>query len=129
MQVKYQMNPNFKNITANFVQYCVRELNIQQRPSIKLIADKNWVAEYRSFGEYNPSAKTIKVYYLGRNTADVLRSLAHELVHHRQEELGMINDRSGETGTEIENEANAMAGILLRDFGKQDIQIYDLDNV
>ena len=41
----------------------------------------------------------------------------------------MIDNGSGETGTEIENEANAMAGILLRDFGKQDIQIYDLDNV
>lgn len=123
------MNPNFKNITANFVQYCVKELNIQQRPSIKLIADKNWVAEYRSFGEYNPGTKTIKVYYLSRNTADVLRSLAHELVHHRQEELGMIQNGSGETGTEIENEANAMAGILLRDFGKQDIQIYDLDSL
>jgi len=122
------MNPNFKNITANFVQYCVKELNIQQRPSIKLIADKNWVAEYRSFGEYNPNNKTIKVYYSGRNTADVLRSLAHELTHHRQEELGLIEQGSGQTGTDIENEANAMAGILLRDFGKQDIQIYDLDS-
>jgi len=122
------MNPNFKNITANFVQYCVKELNIQQRPFIKLIADKNWVAEYRSFGEYNPNNKTIKVYYSGRNTADVLRSLAHELTHHRQEELGLIEQGSGQTGTDIENEANAMAGILLRDFGKQDIQIYDLDS-
>jgi len=122
------MNPNFKNITANFVQYCIKELNIQQRPSIKLIADKNWVAEYRSFGEYNPGAKTIKVYYVSRNTADVLRSLAHELVHHRQEELGMIEAMSGDTGSEIENEANAMAGILLRDYGKQNIQIYDLDS-
>ena len=129
MQVKYHMNPNFKKITANFVQYCVNELNIQQRPSIKLIADKDWVAEYRSFGEYNPGEKTIKVYYVGRNTADVLRSLAHELTHHRQEELGMIEQGSGQTGTDIENEANAMAGILLRDYGKQNVQIYDLNNV
>jgi Zn-dependent peptidase ImmA (M78 family) len=59
----------------------------------------------------------------------VLRSLAHELVHHRQEELGMIEAMSGDTGSEIENEANALAGVLLRDYGKQNVQIYDLDNV
>jgi len=123
------MNPNLKYIMVDFVKYCANELNIQERPSVKLIADKNWVAEYRSFGEYNPGTKSIRVFYLGRNTADVLRSLAHELVHHRQEELGMIENGSGETGTNIENEANAMAGILLRDYGKQNVQIYDLDNV
>lgn len=121
------MNDASKSIIGNFVKFCQKELNIQELPSIKLIADKNWVAEYRSFGEYNPSARTIKVYYLGRNTADVLRSLAHELTHHRQEELGMIDQGSGETGTDIENEANAMAGILLRDYGKMDVRIYDIN--
>lgn len=128
MQVKYQMNPNLKYIIADFVKYCVNELNIQERPSVKLVADRNWVAEYRSFGEYNPGTKSVRVYYLGRNTADVLRSLAHELVHHRQEELGMIEAMSGDTGSEIENEANALAGVLLRDYGKQNVQIYDLDS-
>lgn len=123
------MNPNLKYIIADFVKYCVNELNIQERPSVKLVADRNWVAEYRSFGEYNPGTRAVRVYYLGRNTADVLRSLAHELVHHRQEELGMIEAMSGDTGSEIENEANALAGVLLRDYGKQNVQIYDLDNV
>lgn len=122
------MNPNNKHIVADFVKYCARELNIQKLPHVKLIADKDWVSTYRSFGEYNPGTYTVKVYYLGRNTADVLRSLAHELVHHRQEELGMIEATSGETGSEIENEANALAGVLLRDYGKQNVKIYDLDN-
>ena len=121
------MNPNRKHIVADFVKYCARELNIQKLPHVRLIADKDWVATYRSFGEYNPGTFSIKVYYPGRNTADVLRSLAHELVHHRQEELGMIEASSGETGSEIENEANALAGVLLRDYGKQNIKIYDLD--
>jgi hypothetical protein len=121
------MNHNNKHIIADFVKYCARELNIEKLPHVKLIADKNWVSTYRSFGEYNPGTFTVKVYYSGRNTADVLRSLAHELVHHRQEELGMIDTNSGETGSEIENEANALAGVLLRDYGKENIKIYDLD--
>lgn len=121
------MNQNSKHLIAEFVKYCQQELNIQELPYIKFINDKNWVAQYRSFGEYNPNQRSIKVYSLNRNTADVLRSLAHELVHHRQEELGMIEAMSGETGSEIENEANALAGVLLRDFGKENVEIYDLD--
>jgi hypothetical protein len=39
----------------------------------------------------------------------------------------MIEAASGDTGSEIENEANALAGVLLRDYGKENIQIYDLD--
>ena len=122
------MNPQFKNIVANFAKYCQKELNIERLPKIQLIGDKNWVATYRSFGEYNPAADNVKVFYKGRNTADVLRSLAHELVHHRQEELGMIEAASGDTGSEIENEANALAGVLLRDYGKEHIEIYDLSS-
>jgi hypothetical protein len=35
---------------------------------------------------------------------------------------------SGETGSDIENEANAMAGVLLRNFGKQNPIIYEAQN-
>lgn len=120
------MNQNNKNIIADFVKFCQKELNIQRVPIVKLTANREWVAKCRSFGEYNPQERALKVYYAGRNTADVLRSLAHELVHHRQEELGMIEPDSGGTGSEIENDANAMAGVLLREYGKQNVEIYDL---
>jgi Zn-dependent peptidase ImmA (M78 family) len=56
--------------------------------------------------------------------ADLLRTLAHELVHRKQSEDGRIDYNSGKTGSEIENEANAMAGVLLRKFGKQNEEIY-----
>ncbi len=41
----------------------------------------------------------------------------------------MIEMNSGETGSEIENEANALAGILMRDYGKLNLSVYDLDSV
>lgn len=121
------MNPNLKTSLPDFVKFCQEELHIKDLPSIKLIADKNWVAEYRSFGEYDPLGKTIKVYYPGRGTADVLRSLAHELTHHRQMELGMIEPGDGSTGSDIENDANAMAGVIMRGYGKRNVKIYDLN--
>jgi hypothetical protein len=47
------------------------------------------------------------------------------LVHRKQDEDGRIDYESGETGSDIENEANAQAGVLLRDYGKVDNGIYE----
>lgn len=123
------MNQQNLDTIKHFVQFVKKELNIQSLPSIKLIADKDFVSNYRSYGEYNPNKNYVKVFYLGRNLADVCRSLAHELVHHRQMELGMIKPNSGETGSEIENDANALAGIIMRDYGKLNLSIYDLESI
>lgn len=120
------MDQNKLNTVKKFVEFCKQELNIQTLPKITLIDDKNFVEQFRSFGEYNPAEQTVKVFYPGRNLADVCRSLVHELCHHRQNELGLLYNEAGETGSEIENDANAMAGIIMRDFGKINADVYDL---
>jgi hypothetical protein len=79
----------------------------------------------RSFGQYDPSKKSIVTYVENRNMADVLRTLCHELVHHKQNEEGRLKANSGETGSDIENEANATAGIVLREYGKVNSMIYE----
>jgi hypothetical protein len=111
----------------HFIKFCKQELNIQSLPHVSLINDRSFVEEQRSFGEYNPSANSVRVVALSRNLADICRSLAHELTHHRQWELGMIGPASGDTGSEIENDANAMAGIIMREYGKLNMNVYDLD--
>lgn len=120
------MHQNRLNVLKDFIGFCKAELNIQTLPKISLLNDKSFVEQFRSFGEYNPQTTTIKVVALNRNLADICRSLAHELCHHRQNELGMIYNESGDTGTDIENDANAMAGILMRDFGKRNVDVYEL---
>ena len=120
------MHQNRLNILKDFLGFCRAELNIQTLPKISLLNDKSFVEQFRSFGEYNPETKTIKVVALNRNLADICRSLAHELCHHRQNELNMIYNEAGETGTDIENDANAMAGIIMRDFGKRNVDVYEL---
>jgi hypothetical protein len=62
---------------------------------------------------------------VNRNLADILRTLGHELVHHKQNLDGKINAQSGITGSDEENEANAKAGVLLRKFGKINDDIYE----
>ena len=122
------MDQNKLSLLKHFIAFCKKELNIQSLPKISLIKDKSFVEQNRSFGEYHPHDMIVKVFFPGRNLADVCRSLAHELCHHRQNELDMIYNEAGETGTDIENDANAMAGILMRDYGKLNLNIYDLDN-
>ena len=123
------MDQNKLNILKDFIAFCKAELNIQTLPKVSLINNKKFVEEFRSFGEYNPQVNTVRVVSLNRNLADICRSLAHELCHHRQNELGMLYNEAGDTGTDIENDANAMAGIIMRDYGKKNVNVYDLGSL
>ena len=108
-----------------FIAFAIKELGIQKPPSgLTLSRDNNKARTNHTFGTFNPNNDKIWLYVKNRNMADLLRTLAHELVHRKQDEDGRINNNSGETGSEIENEANAMAGVLLRKFGKQNEEIY-----
>ena len=110
---------------GEFIKYAIKNLGIQKPPSgLTVSYDTNAARERSSFGTFNPENDKIWLYVGNRNMADILRTLAHELVHRKQHEDGRINYESGETGSEIENEANAQAGILLRNFGKLNKQIY-----
>ena len=110
---------------GEFIKYTIKNLGIQNPPrNLSLSYDNAKAKEMKSFGYFDPNDNKIWVYVGNRNMGDILRTLAHELVHRKQDEDGRISYESGETGSDIENEANAMAGVLLRDFGKQHEEIY-----
>jgi len=112
-------------IIKDFVEFCENQINIEELPKIKFILDNKWAKHLHSFGRYRNEKRDVTVYIGKRNLADILRTLAHELVHHRQNELGKLDMNSGDTGSSIENEANSMAGILMRDFGRTHDIIYE----
>lgn len=107
-----------------FIEYCHNLLELTDKPEIEIIADISFPQEKKTFGYYSPSERKIGVYITNRNLADIFRTLAHELIHHKQNELGMLTQNAGETGSDIENEANAVAGMLLRDYGRKNPTIY-----
>jgi len=119
------MVPNKARILVDFVDFCCQALQISQKPIVFVTENNEWTYARHSFGEYNASIPSIKVYVKNRHIADVLRTLAHELVHHRQSELGMIKTGSGETGSDIENRANSIAGVLMREYGAMYKMIYE----
>ncbi len=122
------MNPEQKKeIISDFIKYCKGRLDIKKDPKIEFTNDRDWAVTHRSFGSYNTETDHIDVYIGNRNLADILRTLGHELVHHRQRELGRVEDskKDGKTGSPIENQANALAGVLMRDYGKTNNLIYE----
>ena len=125
VQATTQPKPEKKQIIKEFIKHVAKELELTTLPRIKFSTDNEEVKNRRSFGYYNPGQNIIWVYTKNRNMADMLRTLAHELVHHKQDIDGRIYNDSGETGSEIENEANARAGVILRNFGKQNNMIYE----
>jgi hypothetical protein len=112
-------------LALDFIKFASGHMNLQSLPKIIFTTDNKWAKQMRSFGQYDPTKKSIVTYVDNRNMADVLRTLCHELVHHKQNEEGRLEVNSGETGSNIENEANAIAGIMLRDYGKLNSMIYE----
>ena len=111
---------------GEFIKFAIKNLGLQNTPgSLTLSYDNKQAQDKRTFGFFDPHDKKIWVYVKNRNMADILRTLAHELVHRKQEEDGRLDIKSGETGSPIEDEANATAGVLLRNFGKINNSIYE----
>jgi hypothetical protein len=108
----------FKDEALEFVRFACEWLEIDITPEIFLIDDKQAAVAQRSFGGYSPAERNIRVNIAERHKVDVFRTLAHELVHYKQDLNDMLDENSGDTGSDEENEANSIAGIILREYAK-----------
>ena len=109
----------------DFISFCIAQLEIQTSPKIRIGDDHRKAQEVRAMGYYSPGEDLIWVLRGQRVPADWYRTLAHELVHWRQRELGQAMD--GSDGSELENEANAKAAVILREWGRRYSEIYVLE--
>lgn len=117
-----EKQPSVNNFIKKFAPWVAEQLGIKL-PKIELL-DKPIDT---TFGQYNPETKSIKLVTGGRHPVDVLRTLAHELTHYKQHLEDNLPAGAGETGTDQENEANANAGITMRDFAQQNPDQFGLD--
>jgi len=114
-----------KNDMHHFVGFACHHLGIANPPKIHLIDDKAQAKKNKSFGGYHPEHKAIYVNTAGRHKVDVMRTIAHELTHYKQDVENRIHAESGATGSDIENEANAEAGIIMRNYGRTNPNIFE----
>jgi hypothetical protein len=120
---------NERILLDKFVDLTVKELNIKNNVRIDYTEDKSKVdttAVYRYEDGENADIENaeVTVYTKERALQDVMRSVAHELVHHHQNEDGELKGKIQNVGGKIEDEANAKAGELLKMFGLRYPEIY-----
>lgn len=119
------LNDNDKGRIVEFVKFVRDELDIKVTPTIKLL---NGRGELKTTAHYNYSnpEKVIKVNSKNRHIVDIMRSIAHEMVHHLQYEQGRLDGpKPPDIGGEIEDEANSKAGQFIKLYSKMDSTIYD----
>ena len=118
--------PTDEEILTDFIDFCAKELKLNELPIIKLRRDPQWAVVHKTFGRYINDKKMLEVAWGQRHIMDILRTVAHELTHKHQHEREDVPASAGETGSEYENEANARAGVLMRDYARLHPDFFEL---
>ena len=114
-----------KKVLDKFVLFVKKQLELKTIPTIKIQNDREGLKTTANY-DYTKENKIIKVCAMNRALVDVCRSIAHEMVHHKQFEDGRLEVKPPDIGGEIEDEANAKAGQFIKMYSKEDPNIYDL---
>jgi len=125
----YNYTPNkFRGmikILKLFVPFAKDRLKFDRDPIIKLLDrehDKAQILGKTAF--YDPEKMIVSVYTYGRHPKDIMRSIAHELVHHAQACRGDLGNQSTPEGyaqndkhlRKMEKEAYLEGNMCFRDF-------------
>jgi hypothetical protein len=113
-----------KSIIEDFINFCISELELQKEINLRLRRDPQWSVRNKTFGRYNDGTNELEVGLGGRHIMDILRTIAHELVHQKQNEIAPVPDDASEDGSPYENEANARAGVLMRKYGSEHPELF-----
>lgn len=113
-----------KGLLIEFIKFVKNELDLKKVPEIRIQSNRKELKTTASYN-YNLPEKVVKVYGKGRMLVDIMRSVSHELAHHKQWEDGKLKVKPADIGSEEENEANAVAGIMIKKFALKTPNIYD----
>jgi Zn-dependent peptidase ImmA (M78 family) len=122
------VDPTLIEVIKEVLPIIKQELDITDLPKIRLvnqIIDDN----QPTFGRYQADSKTLEVVKQNRHPVDILRTLAHELTHYKQDTKKELDPHSGDTGSNIENQAHEVAGVIMRHIDKRYPNFLKLDNV
>lgn len=118
------LNDRQKEKLTEFVKFVKKELDIKHVPTVVILNKRETLKTTANY-DYAKENKIIKVYGKNRLLVDIMRSIGHELTHHKQWEDGKLKIKPPDIGHKIENEANAKAGELIKLYAKRVPTIYD----
>jgi len=116
----------FRPILSSFMSYATKKMGFKKPPSLFFASDEqNAILPLGKTAHYDPSTMQIVVYTDLRHPKDILRSLSHELVHHKQncdgqfDNLGPTVDGYAQNDKHLrsmEKEAYLLGNMCLRDW-------------
>lgn len=113
-----QSNTVMIQMFKDFLPLAMKILELDQLPEMKFEGSLE-LDPQPSFGMYVAGENILFIALKNRHPVDILRTVAHELVHFKQDISGELQDNSGQTGSKHENQANSIAGIIMREFNKR----------
>lgn len=116
------------SILLDFIKFAAEHLELDSLPKFDFRFDTKKSLEHHSFGGYG--SEHINITVVNRHIMDVCRTLAHELVHYKQDlNHELDGDDPGATGSPQENEANAEAAVIMRKWGKKHPNLFDNESI
>ena len=87
-----------EDLLQDLFTFSRKRFGFKNPPVLNLVSNKSNTSPLGKTAHYDPNNMSITIYVDGRHPKDIMRSFAHELVHHRQNENGMFNNVGGESG-------------------------------
>lgn len=119
-------NPEFHKALTGIYRDAVKKFNIRTTPKVILRKDQeNGELTLGRTAYYDPNELDIVLYISNRHPKDILRSFAHELIHHVQNERGDLHlgdssdpqyAQNDDHLRKMEMEAYLEGNMLMRDF-------------
>ena len=119
---------NLQPFIDSLQKFAQKRLDFREPPKLFLKQDQeNAKNVFGKTAYYDPNEKSITIFTTGRHPKDILRSIAHELVHHCQNLRGDLSpEKCGQMGTdyaqkndhmrEMEREAYEKGNLCFRDW-------------
>lgn len=107
-----------------FAQWTAKKINLQKTPKIVLSMDTDEAQQNHHTGSHIMGSSEVWIYAKNRNLVDILRTVFHELVHVRQDEIGMGKPGDSYPGSPIEAMADMLAGKYIKIYGKKNKHIF-----
>lgn len=107
-----------------FVKWTATKLHLKNIPKVVLSMDTEEAQKGHHTGSHHMGTHTVWVYAKNRNLVDILRTVFHELVHVRQDELNMIKPGDSYPGSPIEVMADMLAGKYIKIYGEKHHNIF-----
>ncbi len=114
---KLDMDQEKALLISDFINFCCEKLPIKNGCKIYIVSERE---PYRisTTAAYIVGENDIRVYGKNRALVDVMRSVAHEMTHMMQDEMGLLIGHIQDAGGFHEDQANARAGELLKLYAK-----------